>query len=151
MRSSEDEVFGELCDRIAKNSLKKNDLELLEQRCGVDCPGEYENESYKDGSIMVLCLENKRIEEINQELMEKINENNEYYHFQAKDKFTNLSDPVGPISLNYTETQNLPTSLSLKIDTPVILTKNVNKKDKLGMETKTSSNIPYSTKTILKL
>ena len=53
------------------------------------------------------------------------------HEFTAQDKYANLSEPVSSINLSYTETQNLPTNLSLKIDTPVIITKNINKKDKL--------------------
>ena len=129
IRSAEDDVFGELCDKIAKNSLEKRDLRLLEERNNVACPGEDKNESYKNGDIMILCLENKRIDEINSEKI-KINKN-PVHEFTAQDKYANLSEPVSSINLSYTETQNLPTNLSLKIDTPVIITKNINKKDKL--------------------
>ena len=131
VRSCKDKVFGELCDRISKNSLQRNDYKLLEDRCNLVCPGEDNNESFKNGDIMILCLENKTIDEINARMLEKVNKNSKLYEFVAQDKFANFSDPVGTIDLSYTETQNLPTKLALKIDTPVIITKNINKKDKL--------------------
>ena len=131
VRSSEDAVFGDLCDRIATNSITKDDIKLLEGRCNISCPREDQNESYKNGDIQILALENKRINEINNEFLENVNKNSKSHEFIAKDKFNNLNEPVNNISLNYTETGNLPTKLILKEDTPVILTKNINKKDRL--------------------
>ena len=131
VRSSDDPVFGELCDNIAKNNIAAKDLKLLEGRCNVVCPGEDDNEEYKNGNIIVLCLENKRIDEINEDRINRLNKNNQLHEFVAEDKYVNLSEPVGHIDLSYTETQNLPSKLSLKIDTPIIITKNINKKDKL--------------------
>ena len=131
VRSGDDPVFGDLCDKIAKNIMGRKDLKLLEERCNIPCPGEDINESYKNGDIMILCLENKRIEELNEELIHKLNKKKEDFTFEAKDKYCHLSDNVSSVNLSYTETQNLPTKLCLKIDTPVIITKNINKKDKL--------------------
>ena len=95
------------------------------------CPGEENNEEYKNGNIMILCLENKRIGEINEDLIKRLNKDNQLHEFIAEDKYVNLSEPVDHIDLSYTETQNLPSKLSLKIDTPIIITKNINKRDKL--------------------
>ena len=131
MRSQEDSTFGDLCDNIANESLSKNDLKLLQSRCDIPCPGETNHDNFKNGKLMILCLENSRIEEINDLYLNNLNKESKVYQFKAEDKFVHLSDKVGDIDLSYTECGNLATVLSLKLGTPIILTKNISKPDGL--------------------
>lgn len=131
MRSQEDELFGELCDKIANEKLTTMDMSVLESRCDIPCPGELDHESFKTGKIMILCLENSRIEELNQAYLHGLNKESKIYQFKSEDRFVHLSENVGEVELSYTETGNLASVLELKIDTPVILTKNISKIDGL--------------------
>ena len=131
MRSQEDSKFGELCDNIANERLTERDMKLLKSRCDIPCPAEKNHENFSNGSLMVLCLENSRVQEINDEYLHNLNKESKIYQFRAEDKFAHLSETVGEIDLNYTECGNLPTVLSLKNQSPVILTKNVSKADGL--------------------
>ena len=80
---------------------------------------------------MVLALENNIIEEINEDYLDRLNKESKIYTFQAKDTFAHLSEQVPNIDRNYTECGNLPTTLRLKLNSPVILTKNISKADLL--------------------
>ena len=80
---------------------------------------------------MVLCLENSRIEEINQTYLHSLNKESKIYQFKSEDRFVHLSENVGEVELSYTESGNLASVLDLKLDTPIILTKNISKVDGL--------------------
>ena len=131
MRSREDSTFGDLCDAIAGEQLSRSDLELLSSRSDIPCPFEQDHANFKSGNLMVLCLENRTIQEINHEYLHKLNKQQTLYEFQAKDSFAHLSEPVGEVNLNYTDCGNLASILSIKVDSPVMLTKNVSKVDGL--------------------
>ena len=131
MRSQEDSSFGELCDAIAYESLTKKYRNMLKSRCNIPCPYEEDHENFKEGKLMVLCLENNTIRDINDEYLHKLNKENKIYNFVAKDTFRDLSEPVGEIDMNYTECGNLASTLSLKLNSPVMLTKNISKPDGL--------------------
>jgi hypothetical protein len=131
MRSQEDSTFGKLCDAIASESLTKNDMKLLKSRCDIPCPYEEDHENFKQGNLMVLCLENSRIQEINNEYLHKLNKEHKIYSFNAKDNFAHLAEPVGEIDMNYTNCGNLASTLSIKLNSPVMLTKNISKPDGL--------------------
>ena len=68
---------------------------------------------------------------INDLYLNNLNKESKVYQFKAEDKFVHLSDKVGDIDLSYTECGNLATVLSLKLGTPIILTKNISKPDGL--------------------
>ena len=131
MRSREDSTFGDLCDAIACEQLTRSDLELLNSRSDIPCPFEQDHDNFKSGNLMVLCLENTTIQEINIEYLHKLNKHQTLYEFQAKDSFAHLSEPVGEVNLNYTDCGNLASTLSIKVDSPVMLTKNISKADGL--------------------
>ena len=73
MRSREDSTFGDLCDAIAGEQLSRSDLELLSSRSDIPCPFEQDHANFKSGNLMVLCLENRTIQEINHEYYYIIN------------------------------------------------------------------------------
>ena len=131
IRSQEDSKFGDLCDAIANETLKREDYMLLESRCRADCPIEEIHENFKNGNLMVLCLENSRIDELNEKYLEKFDKDSKTYTFISQDKFAHLPDPVGPIELNYTQTGGLSSELTLTLNSPVMLTKNISKSDGL--------------------
>ena len=131
MRSQEDSTFGQLCDAIANENLTKKDMKLIKTRCDIPCPYEEDHENFKQGNLMVLCLENSKIQELNYEYLHKLNKENKIYNFNAKDHFAHLSEPVGNVDLNYTDCGNLASTLSIKLNSPVILTKNISKADGL--------------------
>ena len=131
IRSQEDSKFGDLCDSIANETLTREDYMLLESRCDIDCPIENIHENFKNGNLMVLCLENSRIDELNEKYLEKFDKDSKIYTFNAQDKFAHLAEPVGAVDLNYTQSGGLSTVLSLTINSPVMLTKNISKADGL--------------------
>ena len=131
MRSQDDPKFGQLCDAIANETLTQDDMILLKSRCDINCPYEENHDNFKNGNLMVLCLENNTIQEINEEYLQKLNKESQIYTFKAKDSFAHLSEPVGNIEMNYTDCGNLASTLSVKINSPVMLTKNISKPDGL--------------------
>ena len=131
IRSQEDSRFGDLCDAIAKETLSSEDSDLLQSRCDIHCPQEEDPENFTNGNLMVLCLENSRINELNEHYLRKFNKDSKIYTFHSQDRFAHLSEPVGEVGLNYTECGNLPSVLSLKLNSPVMLTKNISKADGL--------------------
>ena len=133
MRSKDDEQFGELCDNIARGELSiKNRLELESRVKNADeNPIEQSHEVYKDGNLMTLCLENKIVDEINQNLLENSNPETTIHTFHAIDKFSNLSHDVPTVTQSYTQTGGLPTILKVKVNSPVLLTQNIDREDGL--------------------
>ena len=131
MRSQEDSKFGDLCDAIAYETLTKELQNLLESRCDIHCPYEENHDNFKHGNLIVLCLENSTIKEINEDYLHRLNKESKIYTFQAKDRFAHFSEPVGEIDMNYTNCGNLASTLSLKLNSPVMLTKNISKPDGL--------------------
>ena len=131
MRSKEDSSFGHMCDAIARESLTDEHRKMLKSRCNIHCPYEEDHENFKEGRLMVLALENNIIQEINEDYLDRLNKESKIYTFKAKDTFAHFSEQVPNIDRNYTECGNLPTTLRLKLNSPVILTKNISKADLL--------------------
>ena len=131
MRSQDDLKFGSLCDAIANETLTKEHHRMLKSRCDIPCPYEENHDNFKNGNLMVLCLENSTIKEINEDYLNRLNQESKIYTFKATDRFAHLSEPVGEIDINYTNCGNLASTLQLKLDCPVMLTKNISKPDGL--------------------
>jgi len=130
MRSLEDPPFSDMCDRIATNTITDEDAATLRDRI-IECPEEYSNDEYKKGDLAIRLRDKLTRERINSEKLDLIE--GEKFSFKADDVCRTadryIEDAV--LQLPYTQTGQLPLYLEVKIDSPVMLTTNLNKSDGL--------------------
>ncbi len=124
IRSQSDPKFGEVCDRVGKNEITKEDVEYL--KCLVrEDPYEESNEEYTSGKFSIIVTNNKLRATINQHKVNSLIPDEETISIDSEDICTNLaSAPPLPNNLCYTKAKNLPQSLILKVGTPVLITIN---------------------------
>ena len=124
MRSQQDPKFGEVCDRIGKGCLNKEDDTYLRSLIR-KTPTEDDNEAFKTGKVSIIVTTNKKRETINKDKLDTLLPGVQSVICSSKDEPTNVSNaPELPEDLNYTETGNLQKTLRLKLGCPVMLTVN---------------------------
>ena len=130
MRSAEDAEFSHLCDRVAKGEITTADEEYLKSRVQ-DTPSEQDNEMYKLGKLSTIVTTNKKRESVNEEKLELLLPGVKEYSCNSVDRVTNLPLPAKLSEnerSNLGKTGNLPTTLKLKVNAPVVMTSNHKKK-----------------------
>ena len=130
MRSAEDAEFSHLCDRVARGEITQADEDFLKSRVK-DTPNEQDNEKFKLGKLSIIVTTNKKREAINQEKLEALLPSEKEYSCNSVDRVTNV-----PLQAKLSEgersnlgkTGNLPTTLKLKVNAPVVMTSNHKKR-----------------------
>ena len=124
VRSMTDPKFGEVCDRIATNSITEED-EVYLKGLVRKCPNDNDNELYKTGKLSQIVTTNKKREKINQDKLAELLPHHQEYLLKSKDISTNISNPPTlSEAMNYTVTGNLQKALKLKVNAPIMLTVN---------------------------
>ena len=124
MRSQQDPKFGEVCDRVGKGFITKDDETYIRSLIR-KTPTEDDNEAFKSGKVSIIVTTNKKRETINNDKLDRLLPGVQSVICSSKDEPTNVSNaPELPENLNYTETGNLQKTLRLKLGCPVMLTVN---------------------------
>ena len=129
MRSKTDQYFSELCDRVGRGNLTKEDEKYL-QSCVRPTDSENYNEAFKDGKLLIIVTTNRKKDFINHEKLTKLLPCEREFTCNSIDRVTNL--PVGSklpenVSENLGKTGNLQEDLKLKVGAPAVITTNHSK------------------------
>ena len=89
-------------------------------------------ESFKNGDTTIIVADNKKADQVNRKKLEELLPEEENIVFRAEDKIKNV-DQLSPRleDVPYTKTGGLRTILSLKRNSPVLITMNLDKSDYL--------------------
>ena len=126
MRSQKDPYFSSLCDRVGRGRLNEEDKKYLKSRV-TNTETEKNNENFKTGKISIIVTTNKKREFVNSQKLDILLPNEREYSCNSIDRITNL--PTGlRISEkdleNPNKTGNLPKTLKIKVNAPVVITSN---------------------------
>ena len=129
MRSMNDPEFSNLCDRVGRGKLSKEDEAFLQSRVQ-DTDLELDNENYKTGKLSIIVTTNKKKEIVNKEKLDTLLPYEKEYVCNSIDRVTNLPGRRFPkqFETNSSKTGNLLTELNLKVGAPVMITSNHQKK-----------------------
>ena len=129
MRSAEDPVFSNLCDRVGCDEITDEDELWLKSRI-MSTESEHLNENFKSGKFSIIVTTNRKKDLINREKLEKLLPGVPSYVCNSIDRVTNLPGiPKLPRNFKHNpgKTANLETELILKEGAPVVLTSNNSK------------------------
>ena len=126
MRSQKDPDFSTLCDRVGKGKFTEKDEEFLRSRVQ-NTVLENCNENFKFGKVSIIVTTNKQKDLINSRKLAQLLPNEKEFSCNSVDRVVNL--PHGPKipekeQVNINKTGNLPNILKLKVNAPVVITKN---------------------------
>ena len=129
MRSMNDPDFSNLCDRVGRGRISKEDEAFLRSRVQ-DTELESDNENYKTGKLSIIVTTNKKKEMVNKEKLDKLLPYEKEYVCNSIDRVTNLPGKKLPKQMytNASKTGNLLTELNLKVGAPIMITSNHAKK-----------------------
>ena len=126
VRSQDGSQFSEILTQIGHGKVRENDniFNFLKSR-DVPCDLENDFESWKMGEILYIVKDNKKREEINMRKLKEFKPDESIFCSEAKDTALD-SDREANISndVPYTQTGYLPKSISVKRESPVMLTQN---------------------------
>ena len=132
VRSGGDSFYSMLQEQVAKGMVTNELVAAMEARV-VDCPSEFDNELYKNGSQVLISLSHAVKDQFNSSLIDKLA--GEHFTFHAIDtktpKTKTLPTPEDLEGINEVQLKGLPTQLVIKRNAPIKITKNIHKKDKL--------------------
>ena len=124
MRCPEDIEFAELCDRVGKGNITKEDEDFLRSRIKPN-PSEDINENFCNGKMAIIVTTNEKREEINLEKLRSLLPNRKEYVCLAKDSVTNRKNHVPlPDTVSYSKTHGMMTNLIIREGAPVMITVN---------------------------
>ena len=129
MRSQKDPKFSNLCDRVGRGEINKEDEQYLESRVQTT-RFEKDNENFKNGTLSIIVTTNKKKDLINRNKLAELLPGGKEYICNSTDRVTNLPSQKVPNRLkdNPGKTGNLQTELRLKVGAPVLITSNHSKK-----------------------
>ena len=129
VRSSSDEIYSWLQENIAVGKVTDDMLPHLEARVQ-ECPTLYENELYKDGKQIMITPNHTNKDAFNAKLLTHCD--GEEHTFHADDKLSAKTTQMPDVSkMNEKQTKGLPTTLVVRKNCPIKITKNINKSDML--------------------
>ena len=126
MRSQNDPLFSNLCDRVGRGMITTEDEEFLNSRIQSTGSEDY-NDNFKTGKLSIIVTVNKKRNLINTNKLELLLPNEKEYRCNCVDRVTNVpGDPKIPDSVNDNPglTGNLQTELIIKVGAPVFITTN---------------------------
>ena len=124
MRNQEDAHFAKICDRIGSGTYTPNDLHYL-KNCVRDTTSENDNENFREGKVSNIVMTNRVRQEINDYKLDTLLPQTKSFTSIAQDRSTNLENPPEvPHNLSLTQTGGLETRLTIKKDSPVVITSN---------------------------
>ena len=128
MRSQKDPQFSDLCDRVGRGKITKDDEKFLNSRVQLT-DSENLNENFKNGILSIIVTTNRKKDLINKQKLAQLLPMGEEYICNSIDRVTNLPGRKIPQRLkdNPGKTGNLQSELRLKIGAPVLITSNHSK------------------------
>ena len=128
MRSAADQKFSEICDRVGKGKITKEDLDFFMSRIQ-PTETENDNENFKKGLIYIIVTTNRYREEINLQKLNELLPFEKTYICLSDDKIFSQSDARTVTSdIPQSTTGNLPTQFHVKNGAPIVITTNHPKK-----------------------
>ena len=146
MRSRDDPYFSDLCDRVGRAEITKEDEDYLMSRIQ-PCLEEFDNENFKNGSLSIIVTTNTKKDHINHQKLSSLLPDEKEYICNSIDRVTNLPDRnlSKKRKQNPSRTGNLVKELRLRIGCPVFVTVNHVKKSIRWMESSTELGGLYKT------
>ena len=131
MRNLEDPEFAEVCDLTGRGVVNPGIISYFESKVGRnDDACFYENESFKSGLCAIIVADNKKVDNINHRKLQNLLPNEEKVVICSMDKVKNVDTLTPKLEdVPYTRTGGLKTILAVKVNSPVLVTMNVDKDD----------------------
>ena len=130
MRSNKDAYFSDLCDRVGRGNITEDDEKYLHSRVREN-PSENFNENFKNGKVLIVVTTNPKKDQVNNHKLSTLLPLEKEYSCNSTDRVTNLplsSKLPERLNENPGKTGNLQTLLKLKVNAPVVITKNHSKR-----------------------
>ena len=131
MRCLDDPDFASICDSVGEGTITKPIVSYFEEKVGrSDDECFHNNELYKSGHVAIIVADNAKVDQINTAKLAELLPDEEEIIFRAEDKIKNV-DNIQPRleGIPYTKTGAMRTTLTVKENAPVLITKNLDKSD----------------------